>query len=85
MQMRERETAVQKQNQEKGTLYVLPWRQEGGNNVGLVKAVLRCIVSSQMVSLVEGPAPRTLFSMQTRLLAASDDFHRLLVYVTMYV
>jgi len=52
MQMRERETAVQKQNQEKGTLYVLPWRQEGGNHVGIVKAVLRCIVSSQMVSLV---------------------------------
>jgi hypothetical protein len=66
-------------------LNVLPWRQDGGNNVGIVKAVSRCIVSSQMVSLVEGAAPRTLFSMQTRLLAASDDFHRLLVYVTMYV
>jgi hypothetical protein len=92
MQMQERETAVQKQNQEKGitVLHVLPWRQDGGNNVGIVKAVLRCIVSSQMVSLVEGVAPRTLaprtlFRMQARLLAASDDFHRLLVYVTMYV
>jgi hypothetical protein len=61
--MQERETAVQKQNQEKGILYlcVLPWRQDGENNVGIVKAVLRCIVSSQMASLVEGAAPRTLF------------------------
>jgi hypothetical protein len=55
MQMQERETAVQKQNQQKGILNVLPWRQDGGNNVGIVKAVLRCIVSSQMVSLVRGP------------------------------
>jgi hypothetical protein len=38
MQMQERETAVQKQNQEKGILNVLPWRQDGGKNVGIVKA-----------------------------------------------
>jgi len=47
------ETESGKMNTE---LNVLPWRQDGGNNVGIVKAVLRCIVSSQMVSWWRGSA-----------------------------